>query len=228
MDLTPMLDHLAQLEWNNNREWFRAHAKERKEARADFEGLVFGMMMGLAQEQPGILDFRPSTLTYSLVRDPRRPHEEGPYHSAMRATVGPWGRTPIPVSHFLRVQPGGRSFIGGGLFARCFNDATRMVRDRIVAEAEVWEEIVTAPEFVRCFGEIYGEKLKRNPMGYDPNHPHIEYLKHKNWYVICPLPDELFTDSNVLLDRILEACYAMRPMNDFLNAAMKGFKMPEW
>ena len=77
MDLTPMLDHLSQLEWNNNREWFRAHSRERKAARADFEGLVLGLMLGLAQEQPGILDYRPADLTYSLVRDPRRPHPGG-------------------------------------------------------------------------------------------------------------------------------------------------------
>ena len=144
MDLTPMLDHLSQLEWNNNREWFRAHSRERKAARADFEGLVLGLMLGLAQDQPGILDYRPADLTYSLVRDPRRPHPEGPYHTAFRAVVGPWGRTPVPVSCYLHVQPGDRSYLGGGLFARCFREATAMVRDRIAAQGDRWREIVEA------------------------------------------------------------------------------------
>ena len=223
-----MLDHLAQLEWNNNREWFRAHSRERKAAREDFEGLVFGLMMGLAQEQPGILDYRPANLTYSLVRDPRRPHEEGPYHTAFRAVVGPWGRTPIPVSSFLYVQPGDRSFLGGGLFARCFREATTMVRDQIAAQGERWSGIVEDAEFRRFFGRVQGEQLKKVPAGYDPLDPNGAYLRHKNWFVTCPLPDTLFTNSDALLERCLEICAAMTHLNCFLNEAMEGFRMPEW
>ena len=223
-----MLDHLAQLEIHNEREWFRAHARERKAARQDFEGLVLGVMLGLADRQPGILDYRPADLCYGLVRDTRRPHEGGPYHTAFRAVIGPWGRVSIPTSAFLFVQPGDRSFIGGGLFARCFREATVRVRDRIAREEQAWETVVSAPELAEFFGQIQREKLKRVPAGYDPMARHGEYLKHKNWFVLSPLPDRLFTREEALTERILAACAAMAPLCTFLNQAIGDYRPPQW
>ena len=181
MDLRPMLDHLAQLAEHNDRDWFHAHAKERKAARGDFEGLVLGLMLALAEAEPGILDYRPGHLTYGMVRDTRRTHQGGPYHTAFRATVGPWGRTPIPVSLYLHVQPR-NAFLGAGLSITWFREATAAVRDHIAAQGDRWESIVTAAAFAESFGAVQGERLKKPPAGYESSHPQLQWLKHKSWF----------------------------------------------
>lgn len=222
-----MLDHLARLEENNNREWFHAHTKERKAAREDFEGLVLGLMLALAEEEPGILDYRPGNLTYGMVRDTRRPHQGGPYHTAFRATVGPWGRTPIPASLYLHVQPG-NSFLGGGLSMTWFREATLAVREHIADQGDRWEQIVTDQAFTEAFGEVQGERLKKPPAGCDPLHPQMAWLKHKSWYVTAPLEDDLFADSDVLLGRLTALHRTMAPFSGFLNEVLKGIRIPEW
>ncbi len=228
MDLTPMLDHLAQLEWNNDRDWFHAHAKERKAAKADFEGLVLSLMLGLAQEDPRILDYRPASLTYSLVRDTRRPQKGGPYHTAFRASLNPWGRTPVPVGAYLYVQPGDRSFLGGGLAIQWFREATRAVRDHIACQGGRWQSIITAPAFLESFGQVQGERLRKVPAGYEPDHPQGDSLRQKSWTITAPLPDSLFQDQDGLTGRILALCREMAPFQSFLNEALQGLQMPEW
>lgn len=63
----------------------------------------------------------------------------------------PSGKLPIPVGYFLAIAPGGRSFLGGGLFAAIFKDATTMIRDHIVAHGAEFEEILSAKEFKAHF-----------------------------------------------------------------------------
>ena len=227
MDLRPVLDHLAQLAEHNDRDWFRAHARERKAARGDFEGLVMGLLLALAEEMPGLLDYRPGNLIHGMVRDVSRPHQGGPYHTAFRATLSPWGRTPVPVGCYLHVQPG-NAFVGGGLSYSWYREATVAVRDHIADQGDRWERILAEPAFIEAFGTVQGESLKRPPQGYDPFHPQMEWLKHKSWYVAAPLPDELFADSDALLARAAGLCRLTMPLNRFLNEALKDVPAPKW
>lgn len=136
------------------------------------------------------------------------------------------GKLPIPVGYYLMLKPGGQSFLGGGLFADLFKDATQMVRDHISAHGDQWNEIVTAPAFQAHF-TVGGTRLKNVPAGYDPAHPQAEYLKHKSWYLEYPIPDADLLDSTAFLSHAAEIFRLMKPFNDYLNAALARFKMPE-
>ena len=136
------------------------------------------------------------------------------------------GKLPIPVGYYLMLKPGGQSFLGGGLFADMFKDATALVRDYLVAHGDQWEEIVTAPAFRERFA-VGGTKLKKVPGDYDPAHPQAEYLKHKSWYLEFPLQDEELADGEAFLDKATEIFRLMKPFNDYLNQALVPFKMPE-
>ncbi len=49
------------------------------------------------------------------------------------------------------IKPGNQSFLGGGLFADVFKEATTMVRDFIVRNGEEWETIIHESEFEKYF-----------------------------------------------------------------------------
>ena len=53
-------------------------------------------------------------------------------HFKMLASAAEKGKLPIPVGYFLAIKPNNQSFLGGGLFADVFRDATNMIRDYMI------------------------------------------------------------------------------------------------
>lgn len=225
MDTQIMLRYLTNLSANNDREWYHAHKAEYRQANAQFEELVQKLMLRIGEFDGSVLGHDPKELTFKLVRDTRFSRDKSPYNPAFRAHISSKGKLPVPVGYYLMIRPGG-SFLGGGLFADMFKDATRMVRDYISAHGGEWEAVITAPAFRESF-TVDGAKLKKVPDGYDRDHPQAEYLKYKSWYLEYPVPDAELLDGGGFLDKAAEVFRRMKPFNDYLNAALSDFRMPE-
>lgn len=178
MNTRIILDYLKNLSENNNREWYHAHKAEYKEANARFEALVQELILQIGKFDSSILPREAKELTFKLVRDTRFSNDKSPYNPAFRAHIGPRGKLPVPVGYYLVIKPGGQSFLGGGLFADMFKEATSMVRDYIASNGGEWEKILHDPDFQKAF-TLRGTALKNVPAGYDREHPQAEYLKYK-------------------------------------------------
>ena len=224
MNTQMILDYLTQLSANNNREWHHAHKAEYQAANGQFEELIQALMLRIGEFDGSILGYAPKELTFKLVRDTRFSHDKSPYNPAFRAHISSMGKLPIPVGYYLMLKPGGQSFLGGGLFADMFKDATRMVRDHIAAHGGEWENILSAPSFRFTVG---GTALKNVPAGYGRDHPQAQYLRCKSWYLEVPVPDGDLADGEAFADAAAEVFRAMKPFNDFLNRALDGFQMPQ-
>lgn len=225
MDNKTMLDYLAELSANNNREWYHAHKTEYKAATSQFEELVQALIYGIGAFDPSVLHNVPKELTFKLVRDTRFSHDKSPYNPSFRAHISSMGKLPIPVGYYVMIKPDGGTFLGGGLFADMFANATAMVRDYIAAHPDEWREIISDAEFKKYF-TVKGTSLKYVPAGYDKAHPQAEYLKYKSWYLEYSVTDEEVCDDVGFLKKAVEVFKAMKPFNDFLNKALKDFKMP--
>lgn len=225
MNTRLILSYLKSLSENNNREWYHAHKTEYKEANAQFEALVGELVLGIGKFDRSILPREAKELTFKLVRDTRFSHDKSPYHPAFRANIGPGGKLPVPVGYYLMIKPGGQSFLGGGLFAASFKDATTMVRDHIAANAGEWESILHNPEFQKEFS-VRGTARKNVPAGYDREHPQAEFLKFKSWYLEYPVSDDTVAGGERFLAEAVRLFRIMKPFNDFLNQALKDFQMP--
>lgn len=225
MNIQCIMDYLSALSINNNREWYHANKDEYKEANAEFEKLLQTLMLEIGKFDSSILQNNPKDLTFKIVRDTRFSHDKSPYNPAFRAHISAKGKLPVPVGYYLMIKPGNQSFLGGGLFAPMFKDATRMIRDYIVQNGEEWEKIVHGPEFEKYF-TVQGTALKNVPSGYDKEHPQAKYLKFKSWYLEYPLKDEELNDAKVFSKNAAEIFRIMKPFNDYLNKALVGFQMP--
>ena len=128
MNTQLMLNYLADLSANNHREWYHAHKAENKAASAQFEELVQALMYRIGEFDGSVLGHVPKDLTFKMVRDTRFSRDKSPYNPAFRAHISAMGKLPVPVGYYLMVKPGDLSFLGGGLFADMFKDATTMVR----------------------------------------------------------------------------------------------------
>ena len=67
--------------------------------------------------------------------------------------------------------------------------------------------------------DLEGESLKRAPRGFDPDHPHIEYLKLKSFMAITSFTEEE-TCSSDFIDRYADACRVAAPFAGFLTKAV--------
>lgn len=106
-----------------------------------------------------------------------------------------------------------------------FTNATAMVRDHISKHPDEWNDVISSTEFKKYF-TVNGTALKNVPSGYDKEHPQAEYLKYKSWYLEYKMTDEEVCDSDAFLRKSVEIFKAMKPFNDYLNKALKEFKMP--
>jgi uncharacterized protein (TIGR02453 family) len=105
-----------------------------------------------------------------------------------------------------------------------FKDATDKIRDYIVEHGDEWEAIVKDKDFSARF-TVKGEALKKVPVGYDTNHRQAEYLKNKSWYLEHTVSDSALVDAK-FVEYATDVFAYMKPFNDYLNTALKGFKMP--
>lgn len=226
MDTQLILQYLSALSNNNNREWYHSHKKEYKEANAQFEALLQRLICEIGKTDSSILHTAPKDITFKLVRDTRFSHDKSPYNPAFRAHIASMGKLPVPVGYYLMIKPGNQSFLGGGLFADMFKDATAMVRNAIAENPDEWSDIIHAPAFKKYF-TVQGTALKKVPVGFDKEHSQAEFLKYKSWYLEYLVEDKALLDINTFLPQMVTIFEAMQPFNQFLNKALVNFKMPE-
>ena len=223
--LNGILEYLSDLAQNNNREWYHANKERYKKANIEFERFIGELITAVGEFDCAIQQNAPKDLTFKLMRDTRFSHNKSPYNPAFRAHISSAGKLPIPVGYYIFLAPGNRSFLGGGLFASMFKDATTMVRDYIVANGKLFESIISDKPFVEHF-TVKGEALKNVLNGYDFAHPQAEYLKNKSWYLEYPISDEQIVDADGFVKQAARLFRLMKPFNDYLNDALAGFKMP--
>lgn len=218
-----ILQYLIDLRENNEREWYHSHKKEYQQAQKDFEELLQEFILRISEFDNSVADKNPHDLTFKIVRDTRFSHDKSPYNPSFRAHIGPLGKQPIPVGYYIMIKPGS-SFLGAGLFADMFKEATTLVRDYIVEHSNEWQEVIKSlnNEFI-----VAGSALKNVPKGYDKEHPCAQYLRYKSWYIEYPIDDALFNDPQAFLDLAIEKFKQMKKLNDFLNQALIDFQMPE-
>lgn len=222
--MSTILSYLSDLEQHNEREWYHAHKTQYQEANTAFIDLLSQLIWEIGKADSSIIHNNPQDLTFKLVRDTRFSHDKSPYNPAFRAHISAEGKLPIPVGYYIKIQPGNRSFLGGGLFADMFKDATNIVRDYIASHGAEWQMIINEEYFSETFS-VKGECLKNVPRDYDPSHPQAEFLKNKSWYLEYPVSDDQLQKDS-FINFAADIFIHMRPFNTFLNKALAGFTIP--
>lgn len=222
-----MLSFLADLEMHNELNWMHANKQRYLDARANFEELLQRLILRVGETDSSVVFCSPRDITFRLNRDTRFGYDRSPYNPSFRAHISSAGKKPIPCGYFLKIQPCGRSVLGGGLFTDMLRDATGQVRDYIAGHGGELREIIEEPSFTGLL-DVRGVRLKNVPRGYDAGHPQAEYLKNKSWYVEYPVPDEGLLDADRFVETAADVFAHMKPFNDYLNRALEGFVLPEW
>jgi uncharacterized protein (TIGR02453 family) len=215
------IEFLKKLKRNNNRSWFERHKPE-------YESSVkFPMQCLLASLRPDFAriaseyEIHPKRSIFRVYRDTRFSKDKTPYktHVAAHAVLRGQPKGFVGSGYYIHVEPG-ECFVGGGIY---MPDSTQLkkIRKAVSAHATEFLGIVQRRTFVRRFGSIEGERLKRIPRGFDETDRTAEWLKLKQFFVGVSLP-EASCYRPEFVSEVAAICESAAPLVRFLNAALSG------
>lgn len=207
---------LSELAANNNRTWFNDNKPRYQaisEALVDFTA---ALLQQLAQLDEKMLDINPKNCVFRIYRDARFSKDKSPYkthiglHLVTSDNKADWARA----GYYLHIEPGA-SLLAGGAHAPT-PEWLKRIRTHLTEHGDSFTKLTQDSTFQASFGQVQGEKLLRNPQGYAPDHPQIEWLKYKTLTVMHPVPDAVVL-SNELMEVAIKVFKAYLPFRDFLN-----------
>ncbi|MFD2513551.1 DUF2461 domain-containing protein [Pontibacter locisalis] len=212
------LEFLTDLAANNTREWFPENKKRYEHARKNYISFLDELLGEMQHFEPAAQGQQGKDLVFRIYRDVRFSNDKRPYKDHFGAYITEAGRKSILPGYYLHLAGNNNSFLASGLWMPPSN-YLKAVRQEIDYNLDELESIIEAPAFKERFGELQGEKLKTTPKGYDKENPAIEYLRHKSWNAVMPLPDKIVL-SKEFLDVVLESFKTVKPLYNFLIAPL--------
>ena len=212
------MQFIADLSENNNRDWFTANKPRFEQAKKEFEQFVDGLIQQIAAFDPSIAHFTAKDCVFRIYRDVRFSADKSPYktHLGAHITSAPKkSEIHTRAGYYLHLQPGGETMLAGGAYLPESN-WLKAIRQEISYNLDEFQGILSNKDFKHYFGEIEGEKLKRNPLGYEADHPAIELLKHKSFLASHKLSDKEVVSPD-FLEHCAKAFRALYPFDRFLN-----------
>ncbi len=174
------LRFLKRLKRNNTREWFDQH-------RDEYEATIKIPVRKLVAELRPLLVSRLPHLevsarsVYRINRDTRFSDDKTPYKTWVGCLF--WDRRfkrNEGPALYLGLDPTGIA-IGGGIWR--FEPLQRAIfRERVTTPPSESEFASAASRAKKAGYELLGRELKKVPAGYDPDHPHVDFLLHNGLY----------------------------------------------
>lgn len=215
------LQFLKELAKHNHKEWLDANRPQYESARINFTELIAFCIQQHGKKDPSIATLTAKECLFRINRDIRFSKDKSPYKTNFGASLKPGGKKSKLAGYYIHIEPGGKSFVGGGMYMPEPGDVQK-VRQEIDYNWEEFAGILENRSFVKVFGSL--EKwdeitLAREPKGYDKNNPAIEWLKLKSWVATAAVTDQQITRPD-FPKTILQAFSALQPLLDFLNRAV--------
>lgn len=174
---------LNRLKRNNEREWFQPR-KEEYEAlgREPMQCLVDELGRLCAKTCPGII-FNPKKAVFRIYRDTRFSNDKTPYktHVAASFHLSKKSKDEETPGFYLHIEPN-EIFMAAGLYMPSSRQL-KNIRANIASDPAALKKILGSTKFKGKFKKLQGEQLKRKPKDYAADHPDIELLRYKQFYI---------------------------------------------
>lgn len=213
---------LKDLADNNDREWFKANQdRYEQEVRRpaldfieDFSEPLYGISPHFTADPSKV-----GGSLFRIQRDTRFSKDKTPYkthvgiqfrHIASKDDVHAPG-------FYLHIEPSA-CYAGAGLW-RPATDVAYEIRHAIADDPAGWKEAAHSRAFSSTFELSDGNKLKRPPKGFDPEHPLIEDLRRRDFTAGARLTQRMVTGASFLED-YTDLCRRASPFMRFLCEAV--------
>ena len=213
------LDELAQ---NNSKTWFDANRERCEEELVEpCRGLVRGLTAALKKPFPHIIgsDAKVGGSLTRLHRDTRFAKDKTPYHTSLGLAF--WhsaGQKMEVPGFFLKVDTEG-VLLATGLH-QPDKEPLQRVREAIDNDSKAWRKATGDAAFVKLWGGLEGESLKRVPAPWDAEHPCADDLRRKDFTAFARVAAAKAARRGFAAD-VVERWTASRPLMRFLCKALE-------
>lgn len=209
-----VLEFLSELKENNNREWFKKNKDKYETAKKDFQLFIDLCIEQIKDIDPYISGLNSKDCLFRIFRDVRFSDNKQPYKTNFGAFLSKNGRKSAYGGYYIHIEPS-KCFLGGG----CYMPEPKVlkaIRKEIFHVPNDFKRIIENPTFTKQFPELYGEKLKTAPRGYEKDFEHIHLLNYKH-YAVSKLIDDEMVNSKEFTAEINSTFKALYPLNRYLN-----------
>ncbi|RZV35244.1 MAG: DUF2461 domain-containing protein, partial [Acidimicrobiales bacterium] len=176
-----------ELQSNNNRDWFNANkSRYENDVASPCLDFIEAMQGPLADISPHFraIPKKIGGSMFRIYRDTRFSKDKTPYKTNaglhFRHELGKDAHAPGFYLHLAQDD----IFMGAGLW-KPPAPALAQIREAIDKKPKEWMKAKTDPDFVKTIGELAeGNPLIRAPKGYDEDHPMIEDLKKRSFFMV--------------------------------------------
>ena len=214
--MVELVEFLAELSENNNRECFAAHKEQYKAIEKRLKEFAAKLIGGVAAFDPSVADLTVADCTYRIYRDIRFSHDKSPYKTWSGVFIAPHGKKAGYAGYYIHLEPSGCFLYAG---SHCPTpEALRSIREEIIDNGD---NMVKAVEESNGFTLIRSQSLKRNPKEFPSGHKYDELLRLKEFGIEKPLnPELLAAGDEVLLHSVVEDLRSTYPLVEILNRAI--------
>jgi uncharacterized protein (TIGR02453 family) len=187
MHLRDLTQYLKELVDNNNRPWFIMNKPRYDILREEFLATVTELIKEITKFDKAVAACNPKKAMFRINRDIRFSNDKSPYKTRFSAAIVPSDlRRPSKAGgpvYYFHIDEQGMLLVGAGEYLPP-PPRLKAIRAHIVNDATGFGKMLKNKALKTTFGDIQPEhKLERPPKGFDPEHPHIEYLKLKSFFV---------------------------------------------
>lgn len=213
---------LKALKKNNNKPWFDKNREKYNAAKYNLEEFVALLLQKMVLFDEDMKELTAKNCTFRINRDIRFSKNKTPYKINLSASFNRGGKKSIYGGYYFHLQPGGNSFVGGGLWMP-EPENLKKLRQEIDYCFPEFKKIIGAAAFKKYYGELEKDEkqmLVNIPKGYDKENPAVDYLRMKSYIATKNLSDEEIL-SPKLADEVIQSFKALMPVVKFINRAFE-------
>lgn len=215
MSISPGLIHfLSDLKAHNSREWFAENKQVYELEKGNFDMFIEELIAqyGTFENMVGV---ERKHCSYRIYRDVRFSKNKEPYKTWFSASFSEGGRRSDYMDYYLHIEPGGKSFLGGGMYSPTPEQMNKY-RQEVDYNGAALRKIVESVNFKAVFGEAEGDLLQKVPKGFDPAPEDVEYIRRKQLFYWRHYSDKEIVQSD-FIEKLMHDSKVIKPFLDFLN-----------
>ncbi|TLD28318.1 hypothetical protein PspLS_03597 [Pyricularia sp. CBS 133598] len=211
---------LKDLKANNVRSWLKSNDAEYRRSLTDWNSFIETITPRIVDADDTIPELPAKDIVFRIYRDIRFSKDPTPYKPHYSAVWSRAGRKGPYACYYLHCEPGGRSFVGGGLW-HPEAESLRRLRASIDERPRRWRKALVEDDRLRrtflpkakkgdeksifkAFAVANAnDALKKKPRDYPQDHRYIELLKLRNFTISKKIADDVFTSDDGV-DQLME------------------------